>query len=62
MDITETENTLRSDIACLSAFAALILVAHFLLGNGYGFHRDELQFLDDARHLQWGFVASQLSG
>jgi 4-amino-4-deoxy-L-arabinose transferase-like glycosyltransferase len=27
------------------------------MGNGYGFHRDELQFLDDARHLQWGFVA-----
>ena len=26
------------------------------MGNGYGFHRDELQFLDDARHLQWGFV------
>ncbi len=27
------------------------------MGNGYGFHRDELQFLDDARHLQWGYVA-----
>ena len=40
----------------LSAFAALVLVVHFLMGNGYGFHRDELQFLDDARHLQWGFV------
>ena len=26
--------------------------------NGrYGFHRDELQFLSDARHLDWGFVA-----
>jgi len=23
----------------------------------YGFHRDELQTLDDARHLDWGFVA-----
>ena len=28
------------------------------LTNGrYGFHRDELQFLSDARHLDWGFVA-----
>ena len=27
------------------------------MGNGYGFHRDEFQFLDDARHLSWGFVA-----
>jgi 4-amino-4-deoxy-L-arabinose transferase-like glycosyltransferase len=29
-----------------------------LLTNGrYGFHRDELQFMSDARHLDWGFVA-----
>ncbi len=25
--------------------------------HGYGFHRDELATLDDARHLTWGFVA-----
>ncbi len=49
---------LRSDAALLSAFAALLLVAHVLIGNGYGFHRDELQFLDDGFHLSWGFVAS----
>ena len=35
----------------------LLLPIHFYMGNGYGFHRDELQFLDDARHLQWGFAA-----
>ncbi len=29
-----------------------------MLTNGrYGFHRDELQFLSDARHLDWGFVS-----
>jgi Dolichyl-phosphate-mannose-protein mannosyltransferase len=49
--------SLRRDVFVLSALAALLLVVHFLMGNGYGFHRDELQFLDDARHLQWGFVA-----
>jgi hypothetical protein len=28
-----------------------------LATNGrYGFHRDELQFLSDARHMDWGFV------
>jgi 4-amino-4-deoxy-L-arabinose transferase-like glycosyltransferase len=28
-----------------------------MLTNGqYGFHRDELQFLSDAQHLDWGFV------
>jgi 4-amino-4-deoxy-L-arabinose transferase-like glycosyltransferase len=49
--------SLRSDLTSLSACAAIILVVHFVTGNGYGFHRDELQFLDDARHLAWGFVA-----
>ena len=49
--------SLRRDVFVLSVFALLIVVIHFLMGNGYGFHRDELQFLDDARHLQWGFVA-----
>jgi hypothetical protein len=61
MDIAQQpvqiRTSLRSDVAILSAFAALIVIVHFCLGNGYGFHRDELQFLDDARHLQWGFVA-----
>ena len=49
--------SLRSDAILLSALATIVLAVHFATGNGYGFHRDELQFLDDARHLQWGFVA-----
>jgi hypothetical protein len=57
MDVSKPQTSLRSDAALLSAFAALIVVLHFYIGNGYGFHRDEFQFLDDARHLQWGFVA-----
>ena len=52
MDVSKPVTSLRSDAALLSAFAALILVVHFYVGNGYGFHRDEFQFLDDARHLQ----------
>ncbi len=37
---------------------ALVVAAIHVLTNGrYGFHRDELQFLSDARHLDWGFVA-----
>ena len=47
----------RTDLVWLCALAALVFVAHFLTGNGYGFHRDELQFLDDAQHLQWGYIA-----
>jgi len=52
----EPTTSLRRDVIVLSALAALVIAAHFFVGNGYGFHRDELQFLDDARHLQWGFV------
>jgi 4-amino-4-deoxy-L-arabinose transferase-like glycosyltransferase len=28
-----------------------------LAGGRYGFHRDELATLDDARHLAWGYIA-----
>ncbi|MGA7158911.1 MAG: glycosyltransferase family 39 protein [Acidobacteriaceae bacterium] len=55
-DSLSSTGSVRRDLFVLSAVSALLLVAHFLMGNGYGFHRDELQFLDDARHLQWGFV------
>ena len=34
-----------------------MVLLHLLTDNRYGFHRDELQFLSDARHLDWGFVA-----
>ena len=57
MKPTHERDLLIADAAFLSACASILLVVHFLVGDGYGFHRDELQFLDDARHLQWGFVA-----
>jgi Dolichyl-phosphate-mannose-protein mannosyltransferase len=39
------------------AIAVGIGVVHMLTNGRYGFHRDEFQFLSDARHLDWGFVA-----
>jgi hypothetical protein len=36
--------------------AVLVCLAHLLTDSRYGFHRDELQFLSDALHLDWGFV------
>jgi hypothetical protein len=36
--------------------AIAVAVLHLLTNSRYGFHRDELQFLSDARHLEWGFV------
>jgi Dolichyl-phosphate-mannose-protein mannosyltransferase len=41
-------------VLCIAGAVALI---HILTNGRYGFHRDELQFLSDARHLDWGFVS-----
>ncbi|HEY4364978.1 MAG TPA: glycosyltransferase family 39 protein [Bryobacteraceae bacterium] len=46
-----------SALPTLLAIAALRLLLHTLTNGQYGFHRDELATLDDARHLDWGFVA-----
>lgn len=46
----------RSDLGVLVCVAALSLMLHVATNGRYGFHRDELQTLDDARHLDWGFV------
>lgn len=47
----------RSDLAVLIYLAAGTVIVHVLVGGRYGFHRDELATLDDARHLAWGYVA-----
>src|SRR5579863_816218 len=41
----------------LLIFAALRHLLHTRTNGQYGFHRDELATLDDARHLAWGYVA-----
>jgi len=41
----------------LVCLALATVVIHLLTGGRYGFHRDELATLDDARHLAWGYVA-----
>ena len=47
----------RNDLALLAAIAAATLVLHLLTAGRYGFNRDELAILEDARHLAWGYVA-----
>lgn len=47
----------RIEWALLLGLAAAVTLVHLLTNGRYGFHRDELQFLSDARHLDWGFVA-----
>src|ERR1019366_2706828 len=46
-----------SDLAVLIYLAAATVLVHLVTGQQYGFHRDELATLDDARHMAWGFVA-----
>lgn len=47
----------RSDLGVLVLVAAAGMILHLATNGQYGFHRDELQTLDDARHLDYGFVA-----
>jgi hypothetical protein len=44
-------------VALVSTLAVATLIVHVLSSGRYGFHRDELATLDDARHLAWGYVA-----
>ncbi len=64
MALAQTEQTIhtpaasgRNDRLLLLSIAAAFALFHILTNGRYGFHRDELQFLSDARHLEWGFVA-----
>jgi len=47
----------RSDWIPLILLAVAWFGFHVITNGQYGFHRDELQTIDDARHLDWGFVA-----
>src|SRR5271166_6502808 len=47
----------RADTLWLVAIAAAVALVHILTNGRYGFHRDELQTLSDALHMDWGFVA-----
>src|SRR5579885_2690023 len=46
----------RTDTVVLAGIASVIVLLHLLTNSRYGFHRDELQVLSDARHMDWGFV------
>jgi len=48
---------LKSDVGVLVLIALARVALHVATNGQYGFHRDELQTLDDARHLDWGYVA-----
>ncbi len=49
--------SVKKDNLILFAFAACAVLIHILLNGQYGFHRDELDFIMNARQLDWGYVA-----
>ena len=46
-----------TDFSILAVLALIGVLVHTLTNGQYGFHRDELAMLDDARYLAWGYVA-----
>lgn len=52
-----SRSTWSSDLAILIYLAAGTILIQELCGGRFGFHRDELATLDDARHLAWGYIA-----
>jgi len=53
----QTDSQSQADTLVLLGIAGVIALIHVLTNNRYGLHRDELQTLSDALHLDWGFVA-----
>jgi hypothetical protein len=54
----ERPTSLWSDGTAITIYlAAATILLHLWTGGQYGFQRDELATLEDARHLAWGYVA-----
>lgn len=45
-----------NDIGALLLLGFAVALLHILVNGRYGFHRDELQTFNNARHLAWGYV------
>jgi hypothetical protein len=50
------QRTMASDTGILVLSALFVIALHTATNGQYGFHRDELATLDDARFLAWGYV------
>jgi hypothetical protein len=53
------KDILLGDTALLVWMAVALVFLHCLVNNRYGFHRDELNFIEDGRHLAWGYIDCQ---
>jgi Dolichyl-phosphate-mannose-protein mannosyltransferase len=50
------QRIIASDTGFLVLSALLVVALHTATNGEYGFHRDELAVIDDARFLDWGYV------
>src|SRR5690348_13720475 len=57
LEPAQTDAEARTTTFVLIGIALAIALLHLLTNSRYGYHRDELQFLSDALHLDWGYVA-----
>jgi hypothetical protein len=51
-----TNASTQTGTLAVVGIASAVALVHLLTNHRYGFHRDELQVLSDALHLDWGFV------
>jgi hypothetical protein len=54
--LTPVQSRWTSERWIICAVAVAVLALHLTTNALYGFHRDELYYLDSARHLAWGYV------
>jgi 4-amino-4-deoxy-L-arabinose transferase-like glycosyltransferase len=52
----KTAPRIHPDTIVLLLIALAFVALHLVTSRPYGFHRDELTTIDDARHLDWGFI------
>ena len=50
------KDALRGGVAIAVGIAAVQFLLHVFTNGNYGIFRDELYYLDCARHLDWGYV------
>ncbi|MCE7860654.1 MAG: hypothetical protein DYG86_12825, partial [Chloroflexi bacterium CFX2] len=50
-------NEQKTDNLTLLFMALVAVIFHIALNGQYGFHRDELDFIMNARRLDWGYVS-----
>ena len=55
--LTSKRSALIGDLIVLFAIALVDVLVHVLFSGQYGFHRDELDIVMNARQLDWGYVA-----